>query len=60
MLFLCMINDLSGFTPTIGPQVADNLALLKAGLDRLSKKMAGKGVQIIFQSQNPLLRDAHA
>lgn len=57
---LIMINDLSGFAPsTQDPKVAARLALFKAGLDNLSKNMAAREVQIVFQTQNPLLRDAN-
>ena len=57
---LIMINDLNGFAPVaMNPKIADNLVLLKAGLKRLSDKMAAKETHIIFQSQNPLLRDAN-
>jgi hypothetical protein len=56
---LVMINDLSDFAPaTMSQEVANQLSVLKVGLDRLSRTMAAKGVQLIFQSQNPLMRDA--
>src|SRR5262249_59524032 len=57
--FLIMINDLSELTPTAkNPETADHLALLKAGLIQLAKELRQKGVQIIFQSPTPLMREA--
>ncbi len=57
--FLIMINDLSDFTPSeLNRKTKEGLALLRNGLHRLAKDMRQKGVQIIFQSQNPLMREA--
>jgi peptidoglycan/LPS O-acetylase OafA/YrhL len=56
--FVSMINDLGLAPETMTPQVSEQLALLKAGLLRLAGELRQKGVQIIFQSQNPLLREA--
>ncbi len=57
--FLIMINDLSDFTPAaMNAQTEEQLAVLNKGLKRLSYELQQKGVQIVFQSQNPLMREA--
>jgi hypothetical protein len=54
-----MINDL---TPTMmdfnGGWAPERLAQLKTGLQRLADDLRRKDVQIIFQSQNPYMREA--
>jgi peptidoglycan/LPS O-acetylase OafA/YrhL len=56
---LIMINDL---TPTMMDfaegWAPERLAQLKKGLQRLADDLRPKGVQIIFQSQNPFMREA--
>jgi peptidoglycan/LPS O-acetylase OafA/YrhL len=54
--FVIMINDLFELTP-VTPSPAD-LALLRTGLQRIAGDLQRKGVQIIFQSQNPFMREA--
>jgi hypothetical protein len=55
---LIMINDL-GLTPAIlNADNDDRLALLRTGLKRLAGELHQKGVEIIFQSQNPFIREA--
>lgn len=57
--FLIMINDLSDLTPaTIDAPTEDRIDLLKNGLKRLANELRPRGIQIIFQAQNPLLREA--
>jgi peptidoglycan/LPS O-acetylase OafA/YrhL len=57
---LIMINDLAGLTPaTMSTEDEDRLALLRTGLKRLAEELHQKGVQIIFQSTNPFVREAH-
>jgi peptidoglycan/LPS O-acetylase OafA/YrhL len=48
--FLIMINDV-GITPK-------SIEFLRSGLQRLAEALRQKGVQIIFQSQNPFMREA--
>lgn len=57
--FVIMINDLSDLTPEVmNSETLDRLALLKAGLLRLTMELRRREVQVIFQLQNPLVREA--
>jgi hypothetical protein len=57
---LLMINDLNNFTPgTVTSEDEERLALLGMALSRVADELKRNGVQIIFQTQNPLLREAY-
>jgi SGNH domain (fused to AT3 domains) len=56
---IILINDVAGFSPiatSIGSQ--DSLIQLRSGLDRLAKELDKKGIQLIFQSADPFIREA--
>jgi peptidoglycan/LPS O-acetylase OafA/YrhL len=56
---IIMINDLQGMVPaTRSVEGDDRLALLKTGLNRLADELRQKGVQVIFQSSIPFIREA--
>jgi peptidoglycan/LPS O-acetylase OafA/YrhL len=52
-----MINDLAGFGSTSRTNES-RLLLLAAELKRMADELGRKGVQIIFQSANPFMREA--
>jgi peptidoglycan/LPS O-acetylase OafA/YrhL len=54
-----MINDLHELVPaTTNAAALDRLALFRSGLLRLADGLHRKDIQIVFQSQNPFLREA--
>jgi len=57
--FLVMIDDVADFTPQQrrGPD-KQRLRLLVAGLTRMVKQMDKRGINVIFQTANPYIRDA--
>jgi len=56
---LIMINDIAGLTPaTMSTKDEDRLALFRTGLKKLAEELHQKGIQIIFQSTNPFIREA--
>jgi peptidoglycan/LPS O-acetylase OafA/YrhL len=56
---LIMINDLNGAAPASTTRETErNLVLLEGGLNRLANELRPKGVQIVFQSANPFMREA--
>jgi peptidoglycan/LPS O-acetylase OafA/YrhL len=56
---LISINDIAGFAPaTPSIQNQYNLTQLRTGLERLAKELRQKGIQIIFQSADPFMRES--
>jgi SGNH domain (fused to AT3 domains) len=54
-----LINDVAGFAPvTTSIGSSESLVQLRTGLDRLAKELDKKGIQLIFQSANPFIREA--
>jgi peptidoglycan/LPS O-acetylase OafA/YrhL len=54
-----LLNDLAGFAPPVTDRaVQDGVTHLKIGLERLVKALGQRGIQVIFQSGNPFIRDA--
>jgi peptidoglycan/LPS O-acetylase OafA/YrhL len=57
--FLIMIDDLDGFAPAkVTSDDEDRLILLSDGLKRLAEDLHTRGVQMIFQSHNPFIRES--
>ncbi len=59
--FVIMINNLIELVPPpkTNAMSADRLALFKTVLQRIAGELRQKGIEIIFQSQNPLMEDSH-
>ena len=56
---LIMINDVYAFAPaSMTRETKSSLGLLEAGLNRLANELRQKGLQIVFQSANPFMREA--
>jgi peptidoglycan/LPS O-acetylase OafA/YrhL len=54
-----LLNDLAGFAPVETNRFTlDAVAQLRNGLDRLVKELGQRGIQVIFQSANPFIREA--
>jgi peptidoglycan/LPS O-acetylase OafA/YrhL len=53
-----LIDDIAGFAAAAPSQENENVTRLKTGLERLAKELRQKGIQIIFQSANPFIREA--
>lgn len=57
--FLIMINDMSGLAPAaMSLENREMLSTLQKGLMLLASELRQKGVGIIFQAANPLMREA--
>jgi hypothetical protein len=57
---LIMINDLYDLTPKrVTPEVRQKLSLLRSSLSRIAKELQTRGIEILFQTQNPLFREAN-
>ena len=57
--FLVMVSDVASLTPRdFGEADAENVKLLTQGLARIADAMASRGVNVIFQSAIPYIRDA--
>lgn len=57
--FLVMVSDVATLTPLdFGPVDGETMKLLSKGLARIAKAMALRGVNVIFQTAIPYLRDA--
>jgi peptidoglycan/LPS O-acetylase OafA/YrhL len=53
-----LLNDLAGFAPAESNKFfQDAVVSFKTGLDRLVKELGQKGIQVIFQSANPFMRE---
>ena len=54
-----LLNDLAGYAPaTMSTLLQGNIASLRTGLDRMAGELGKKGIQLIFQSANPFMREA--
>jgi peptidoglycan/LPS O-acetylase OafA/YrhL len=54
-----LLNDLAGFAPAETNRFTiDAVAQLRAGLEHLVKELGQRGIQVIFQSANPFMREA--
>jgi peptidoglycan/LPS O-acetylase OafA/YrhL len=56
---LILINDIAHFAPAT-PSIENKYSLtqLRTGLERLAKELRQKGIQIIFQSADPFMRES--
>jgi SGNH domain (fused to AT3 domains) len=53
-----LIDDIAVFAAAAPSQENENVTRLRTGLERLAKELRQKGIQIIFQSANPFIREA--
>jgi peptidoglycan/LPS O-acetylase OafA/YrhL len=58
--FVIMVFDVQGMTPPVlDNEAKDRLGLLKTGLERMTGQLRERGIQVVFQTSIPNIREAN-